>query len=67
MSVQTSGRFHIEVDDGSPTPPRARRPDGGGGHGLLLINNLSTRWGVGYRDDGKTVWAELDPTSASSS
>ncbi|MGW0177971.1 ATP-binding protein [Nocardia sp. NPDC003345] len=54
-----SGRFGVEVRDGSPAPARIRPPDDTGGRGLLLVSRLSTRWGVNYHPGGKTVWAEL--------
>lgn len=32
-----------------------------GGHGLLLVQSLATRWGVEpYPPSGKTIWCELD-------
>ena len=55
-------RLRIEVSDASPTPPgliqphEAARPSG---HGLYLVERLSTHWGSHPRADGKTVWAEL--------
>jgi hypothetical protein len=60
LMVDGHSWFRIEVDDASPVPPRIRRPDHTGGRGLLLVSQLAARWGTGYREGGKTVWAELD-------
>ncbi|WP_218718054.1 ATP-binding protein [Nocardia sp. MH4] len=59
LIVAGPARFRVEVDDSSATRPRIRRPDGTGGTGLRLVTQLSARWGVEYREAGKTVWAEL--------
>ncbi len=57
-------RMRIEVCDGGPgfTPgaPRVRSfEDGGGGLGLVLLDRLSTVWGVASGDD-VCVWAEFE-------
>ncbi|PZT69614.1 ATP-binding protein [Streptomyces sp. SW4] len=73
---ERSPALRIEVTDPRgeclPQPPaRARTyadPCNGlataqseGGHGLLLVQALATRWGVEpYPPSGKTVWCELD-------
>jgi anti-sigma regulatory factor (Ser/Thr protein kinase) len=55
-----------EVSDASSTAPhlpRARVLDEGG-RGLLLVAQLTQRWGTRHSRDGKTIWAEQDlPTS----
>lgn len=54
------GTVRIEVHDPGgngdvePRAPGAR----GGGYGLFLVDQLTSRWGV-ERRDGTTVWAEL--------
>ncbi|MGW1651508.1 ATP-binding protein [Streptomyces atratus] len=65
--TETAGVLRIDVTDTRTerrpdlttrsTPP----PDSEAGRGLLLVENLATRWGVTPRADapGKTVWAEL--------
>jgi hypothetical protein len=61
----TDTALRIAVTDSDPTPPTPRpehQPGLPGGHGLYMIEQLSDRWGVVVRDDGKTVWAELDAT-----
>ncbi|GAA1794945.1 ATP-binding protein [Nocardioides hankookensis] len=55
--------IRLEVTDSSTVVPR---PNTGvsdldeRGRGLLLIDALASRWGVQPRQDGKTVWCELD-------
>ncbi|MGW2382476.1 ATP-binding protein [Streptomyces sp. NPDC001658] len=52
----------VEVADGSPEPPYPSgefAPDGEGGRGLLLLEAVVDKWGVGPRPGcGKTVWFE---------
>ncbi|WP_344468640.1 ATP-binding protein [Kitasatospora kazusensis] len=58
--------LRIEVLDASPLVPQPRSPHLPalpGGHGLHIVKRLSDRWGVATREDGKTVWAEVDPGS----
>ncbi|MFI9011163.1 ATP-binding protein [Actinosynnema sp. NPDC053489] len=54
--------LRVEVDDGSPD----RLPVAGSsrlgtfrGRGLIMVDNLSRRWGTRLCADGKTVWAEV--------
>ncbi|MDI3404058.1 ATP-binding SpoIIE family protein phosphatase [Streptomyces cavernicola] len=49
-----------EVSDGSSTSPRLRRARvfDEGGRGLLLVAQLTQRWGTRYTRTGKTIWAE---------
>lgn len=53
--------LRLSVIDQSARP--IRRPDvdvlAESGRGLLLVDLLSTRWGVAAEPDGKQVWAEL--------
>jgi anti-anti-sigma regulatory factor/anti-sigma regulatory factor (Ser/Thr protein kinase) len=54
--------LRLSVRDHSPTLPRRVLPDpetGEGGRGLILIEALSTGWGVTATEDGKLVWATL--------
>ncbi|MFE9768645.1 SpoIIE family protein phosphatase [Streptomyces sp. NPDC005808] len=50
-----------EVSDGSHTAPHLRRARtfDEGGRGLLLVAQLTQRWGSRHTADGKTIWAEL--------
>ncbi|GKQ40482.1 SpoIIE family protein phosphatase [Streptomyces sp. A012304] len=49
-----------EVSDGSSTSPHLRRAhsDDEGGRGLLLVAQLTQRWGSRQTTRGKTIWAE---------
>ncbi|MEU5463830.1 SpoIIE family protein phosphatase [Streptomyces althioticus] len=49
-----------EVSDCSPTSPHLRRAHAfdEGGRGLLLVAQLTQRWGSRQADGGKTIWAE---------
>ncbi|WP_410657961.1 ATP-binding protein [Amycolatopsis sp. lyj-112] len=53
------GYLRIEVDDTSPRQPVLRTPSGSGGRGLLLIDRISSIWGVDNHTGHKTTWAEL--------
>ncbi|MET8893714.1 SpoIIE family protein phosphatase [Streptomyces albogriseolus] len=49
-----------EVTDASSTSPHLRRAHAfdEGGRGLLLVAQLTQRWGSRQEDGGKTIWAE---------
>ena len=49
-----------EVSDGSSTAPHVRRARAWdeGGRGLLLVSQLTQRWGSRQTPNGKTIWAE---------
>ncbi|MFJ8025709.1 SpoIIE family protein phosphatase [Streptomyces sp. NPDC096311] len=49
-----------EVSDGSSTAPHMRRARtyDEGGRGLLLVAQLSDRWGTRQTSRGKTIWAQ---------
>lgn len=51
----------LEVGDGSTRPlqPRAADAEAEGGRGLLLVDALSTQYGVQADPLGKRVWVEL--------
>ncbi|MBW8793671.1 MAG: SpoIIE family protein phosphatase [Streptomyces sp.] len=50
-----------EVSDTSHTAPHLRRAKtwDEGGRGLLLVAQLTQRWGTRHTTEGKTIWAEL--------
>ncbi|MEV5953980.1 SpoIIE family protein phosphatase [Streptomyces sp. NPDC051987] len=50
-----------EVSDASHTAPHLRRAKtwDEGGRGLLLVAQLTQRWGTRHTAEGKTIWAEL--------
>lgn len=55
--------LHIEVHDGTTTPPvRHSAPRRGipGGRGLYIVERLSDRWGTHTYETGKAVWAEIE-------
>jgi serine phosphatase RsbU (regulator of sigma subunit) len=54
------GGLSCEVSDGSSTAPHLRRADryDEGGRGLLLVAQLSERWGSRHTRTGKTIWAQ---------
>lgn len=54
-------RVRIQARDNSTATPAPPRPDSGTRHrGLLLVEDLSERWGVEMEDrTGKVVWCEL--------
>jgi len=49
-----------EVSDGSSTAPHPRlaREFDEGGRGLLLVSQLTQRWGSRQTPHGKTIWTE---------
>ncbi|MCX4885817.1 SpoIIE family protein phosphatase [Streptomyces sp. NBC_00847] len=53
-----------EVSDGSSTSPHLRRAHAfdEGGRGLLLVAQLTQRWGSRQAGQGKTIWAEQSLT-----
>jgi PAS domain S-box-containing protein len=54
------GALSCEVSDGSSTAPHLRRADryDEGGRGLMLVAQLTERWGSRHTRVGKTIWAE---------
>jgi anti-sigma regulatory factor (Ser/Thr protein kinase) len=54
--------LRIEVQDTDRHWPQPRTPDGydESGFGFILVDALSSNWGVRETDTGKAVWAELD-------
>ncbi|MGH8891578.1 MAG: ATP-binding protein [Acidothermaceae bacterium] len=55
------GVFRAEISDGNPALPAPRRPSqlATTGRGLLLIDEISSRWGVKNTRSGKTIWFEI--------
>jgi anti-sigma regulatory factor (Ser/Thr protein kinase) len=51
----------IATSDDAPGDPVKMEPapDHSHGRGLLVVEALSTRWGVQRGDGGKTVWADI--------
>ncbi|WP_258053296.1 SpoIIE family protein phosphatase [Streptomyces sp. Ru72] len=61
------GNLICEVSDASSTAPHMRRArlSDEGGRGLLLVAQLTHRWGTRHSRQGKTIWCE-QPIRASS-
>ncbi len=67
LRAKTDGStLRIEVDDPSTDPPILRHPDvhEDRGRGILLVDALATQWGTEIHSDGKTVWFEIDVSTA---
>jgi anti-sigma regulatory factor (Ser/Thr protein kinase) len=47
------------IHDGEPTGGRAMAAPAVGGRGLLLVDSVSSSWGVDRGAAGKTVWASF--------
>lgn len=63
--VGSSWRIRVEVADGNPAHPAARRSGADGGWGIKLVDRLTAAWGVSpSRGGGKIVWCELAPAVA---
>ncbi|MGE3620831.1 MAG: SpoIIE family protein phosphatase, partial [Acidimicrobiia bacterium] len=64
LRVDVTGlRVHVEVEDGSAQELRRRDPGpfDTSGRGLVILDELASRWGTSPTDDGgKVVWFELD-------
>ncbi|MGC9539476.1 SpoIIE family protein phosphatase [Streptomyces sp. UG1] len=59
--IHDAARLICEVSDTSHTAPHLRRAKtfDEGGRGLLLVAQLTQRWGNRHTADGKTIWAEI--------
>ncbi|MEV7690750.1 SpoIIE family protein phosphatase [Streptomyces bungoensis] len=59
--IQDAATLIVEVSDTSHTAPHLRRAKtfDEGGRGLLLVAQLTQRWGSRHTAEGKTIWAEL--------
>ena len=62
LGVQAGDRcVRVEVGDDEPRRPevKALDRDAEGGRGMLLLDAMTSRWGVTGSGDGKLVWFEL--------
>ncbi|MFH7340171.1 SpoIIE family protein phosphatase [Streptomyces sp. KHY 26] len=59
--IHDAATLTCEVSDTNHTAPHLRRAKtfDEGGRGLLLVAQLTQRWGSRYTAAGKTIWAEL--------
>jgi anti-sigma regulatory factor (Ser/Thr protein kinase) len=63
VDTDNGRQVRITVTDGDPTlptvPPQSPSPTQEGGRGLLMVETLSTAWGLHRTADGKQVWCEI--------
>ena len=61
-----AGWLYISVRDGDPNPPVLQRPaaTSESGRGLLLVSELSRRWGFDFDGPYKTVWCQVSCATA---
>ncbi|MFE7233755.1 SpoIIE family protein phosphatase [Streptomyces sp. NPDC001231] len=59
--IHDESHLTCEVSDTTHTAPHLRRAKtwDEGGRGLLLVAQLTRRWGSRHTSEGKTIWAEL--------
>ncbi|GKQ35052.1 SpoIIE family protein phosphatase [Streptomyces sp. A012304] len=59
--IHDAATLICEVSDTNHTAPHLRRAKtwDEGGRGLLLVAQLTQRWGTRHTADGKTIWAEI--------
>jgi anti-sigma regulatory factor (Ser/Thr protein kinase) len=59
--IHDAATLICEVSDTNHTAPHLRRAKtwDEGGRGLLLVAQLTERWGSRHTPDGKTIWAEI--------
>lgn len=55
-------RLRVEVSDDSDRSPVRKHyaEDAGTGRGLMILEHLSSEWGVDTRGGGKVVWCEVE-------
>ena len=68
LSLSAGGRLRIAVRDNSHAFPvlQPQGVTGPRGRGMALVEALAEVWGVTPHADGKTVWLQLGPDTASS-
>ncbi|MEU0076072.1 SpoIIE family protein phosphatase [Streptomyces sp. NPDC006332] len=59
--IHDANTLICEVSDTNHTAPHLRRAKtwDEGGRGLLLVAQLTDRWGSRHTEEGKTIWAEI--------
>lgn len=70
VTVRWSGRaVRVETHDANPRdlPRTSPGDDDESGRGLLMVQEMASRWGVEHTATGKTVWFEIDHHSVSDS
>jgi hypothetical protein len=65
-ALRQPSSIRVEVDDDSADLPVLQHPDmlDDHGRGILLVASLADQWGSEPRATGKTVWFEIDVTTA---
>ena len=65
-ALRQPSSIRVEVDDSSNEMPVLQHPGAldDHGRGLLLLDSLANQWGIEMREDGKTVWFEIDVRTA---
>lgn len=61
LLLRAASGVRVEVTDGSDQLPVVREGaplEADGGRGLVLLDAVADKWGVGSWSDGKTVWFE---------
>jgi anti-sigma regulatory factor (Ser/Thr protein kinase) len=63
---RNASSVRVEIEDPSRQLPEVHHPDAADEHGrgVLLVDQLADHWGVERHDDGKTVWFELEVSTA---
>ena len=58
--------IRVDVDDASSNLPELRHPaiDEEHGRGVLFVSEMANDWGAERNERGKTVWFELDTSTA---
>ncbi|MGW3205444.1 ATP-binding protein [Streptomyces sp. NPDC001135] len=63
--IESAGALRVEVSDTrAERLPEVRVPQDESGRGLLLVEALADKWGVTPRERGKSVWAEVHVSPA---
>ena len=67
-AFRQGSRIRVEVDDTSIATPVRRNPAPAepGGRGVMIVESLADDWGADVRENGKTVWFEIDVSTATS-
>ncbi|MEU3504459.1 ATP-binding protein [Streptomyces hundungensis] len=59
MALCGGAVLRVEVQDSGGGVPRIADAADEGGRGLLLVEAVADKWGVGEREPGKAVWCEF--------
>ncbi|MEU9196197.1 ATP-binding protein [Streptomyces hundungensis] len=59
MALCGGAVLRVEVQDSGGGAPRITDAADEGGRGLLLVEAVADKWGVGEREPGKAVWCEF--------